>query len=195
MLSLAMIDIADAVPGRTLSLVWGEENGGTRKVTVERHKQVEIRVTLAPAPYASIARDDVSSHLKVSQMSSTVMIEIMERGVARSSCRLHRTARSSCGCRRAVTGSGRPATSELSSDDLRRWIGRCRRVVDKHDKAGLVVLVAKNGKVVHQKAFGMADVEAGAPMRTDSIMRLYTMTKPITSVALLTLYEQGQASS
>lgn len=65
-------------------------------------------------------------------------------------------------------------------------------VVDKHDKAGLVVLVAKNGKLVHQKAFGMADVEAGAPMRTDSIMRLYTMTKPITSVTLLTLYEQGR---
>jgi glycine cleavage system aminomethyltransferase T len=58
MLSLAMIDVAEAVPGRTLSLVWGEENGGTRKVTVERHKQVEIRVTLAPAPYASIARDE-----------------------------------------------------------------------------------------------------------------------------------------
>jgi vanillate/3-O-methylgallate O-demethylase len=57
MLSLGMIDIAGAVPGNELTLVWGEENGGTRKVTVERHKQIELRVTLAPAPYATVARD------------------------------------------------------------------------------------------------------------------------------------------
>jgi syringate O-demethylase len=57
MLSLATIDIAEAVPGNELVLVWGEENGGTRKPTVERHKQMELRATVAPAPYTSIARD------------------------------------------------------------------------------------------------------------------------------------------
>jgi glycine cleavage system aminomethyltransferase T len=57
MLSLATIDAAEAVPGHELTLVWGEENGGTKKLTVERHRQIELRVTVAPCPYASVARD------------------------------------------------------------------------------------------------------------------------------------------
>jgi glycine cleavage system aminomethyltransferase T len=61
MLSLAMVDVAEAVPGNELTLVWGEENGGTKKVTVERHKQIELRVKLAPAPYTDIARDSYRS--------------------------------------------------------------------------------------------------------------------------------------
>jgi glycine cleavage system aminomethyltransferase T len=56
MLSLATIDAAEAVPGNELALVWGEENGGTRKLTVERHRQIELRVTVAPCPYAAVAR-------------------------------------------------------------------------------------------------------------------------------------------
>lgn len=88
--------------------------------------------------------------------------------------------------------TGRPADVGVSAARLATLDSAMQAVVDKHDKSGLVVVIAKNGKVVHQKAFGMADIEAGAPMRTDSIMRLYTMTKPITSVALLTLYEQGR---
>ena len=58
MLSLAMVDVADAAPGTALTLVWGEEDGGTRKLTVERHKQIELRVTVAPAPYTSVAREN-----------------------------------------------------------------------------------------------------------------------------------------
>jgi glycine cleavage system aminomethyltransferase T len=61
MLSLATIDIAEAVPGNEVTLVWGEENGGTRKVTVERHKQIELRATVAPVPYTSVARDGYRS--------------------------------------------------------------------------------------------------------------------------------------
>ena len=57
MLSLAMIDASEAIPGNELTLVWGEENGGTKKVTVERHSQIELRVMTAPAPYARVARD------------------------------------------------------------------------------------------------------------------------------------------
>jgi vanillate/3-O-methylgallate O-demethylase len=37
--------------------VWGEENGGTKKVTVERHKQVEVRVKVSVTPYGSVARE------------------------------------------------------------------------------------------------------------------------------------------
>jgi glycine cleavage system aminomethyltransferase T len=57
MLSLATVDVAEATPGTELTLVWGEESGGTRKPTVERHRQIELRVTVAPAPYARAARE------------------------------------------------------------------------------------------------------------------------------------------
>ncbi|MDB5662701.1 MAG: hypothetical protein JWM38_2403 [Sphingomonas bacterium] len=56
MLTLAILDEEYAHPGTELTFVWGEENGGSKKVTVEPHTQVEIRATVAPAPYAEVAR-------------------------------------------------------------------------------------------------------------------------------------------
>lgn len=52
-LSIASIEEAYLEPGTELILVWGEPNGGSRKPRVERHRQIEIRVTVAPVPYAS----------------------------------------------------------------------------------------------------------------------------------------------
>ena len=56
MLSLSVIDSAWAKPGTEVTLVWGESGGGTSKPTVERHRQIEIRATVGPAPYADMAR-------------------------------------------------------------------------------------------------------------------------------------------
>lgn len=53
------------------------------------------------------------------------------------------------------------------------------------------LVVARHGQVVHQSVMGLADVEAGKPMREDSIVRIYSMTKPITSVAFMMLVEEG----
>jgi len=57
MLTLAMLDGEHAAPGTRVSLLWGEEGGGTRKPTVERHVQTEIRATVSPVPYSEVARD------------------------------------------------------------------------------------------------------------------------------------------
>ncbi len=57
MLSLGFVEEQYSKPGTQLTLVWGEENGGTKKTTVERHKQTELRVTVAPAPYAAVVRE------------------------------------------------------------------------------------------------------------------------------------------
>lgn len=59
-------------------------------------------------------------------------------------------------------------------------------------KAGVVVLIARHGRIAWEKAYGVADISSGKPLRTDAMFRLFSMTKPITSVALLTLYEQGR---
>jgi glycine cleavage system aminomethyltransferase T len=56
MLTLAVLDPAYAEPDTQVTFVWGEENGGTAKPTVERHKQTNIRATVAPAPYAESVR-------------------------------------------------------------------------------------------------------------------------------------------
>ena len=56
MVSLAMVDVAHSEPGAEVTLVWGEEGGGSIKPTVERHVQAEIRATVAPAPISDVAR-------------------------------------------------------------------------------------------------------------------------------------------
>jgi glycine cleavage system aminomethyltransferase T len=56
MLSLAMLDVAYAEPGTEVTVVWGEEGGGSTKPAVERHRQTEIRAIVQPAPISEIAR-------------------------------------------------------------------------------------------------------------------------------------------
>jgi glycine cleavage system aminomethyltransferase T len=57
MLSLAMIEVEHSTPGTEVTLVWGEEDGGSSKPTVEPHRQVEIRTTVGPVPFSAVARD------------------------------------------------------------------------------------------------------------------------------------------
>ena len=56
MLTLAILDAEHSEPGTEVTFVWGEEGGGSKKPTVERHTQLEIRATVAPVPYAEAAR-------------------------------------------------------------------------------------------------------------------------------------------
>ena len=56
MLSLGVVD-PDVEIGTELSLVWGEEGGGTGKTTVERHKQTEIRAIVSPVPYSKVVHE------------------------------------------------------------------------------------------------------------------------------------------
>jgi CubicO group peptidase (beta-lactamase class C family) len=67
-----------------------------------------------------------------------------------------------------------------------------QRLVDEKQLAGVVTVVARHGKVVHRKAFGKLDTAKDAPMQKDSIVRIYSMTKPIVGVAMMMLYEEGK---
>ncbi len=66
-----------------------------------------------------------------------------------------------------------------------------RNYIDPGKIAGCQVLVARHGHVAYFKSFGQMDRERQKPMRDDTIFRIYSMSKPITSVALMSLYEQG----
>ena len=56
MLTLAVLDAEHAEPGTEVTFVWGEEDGGSTKPTVERHVQTEIQAVVSPVPYAEVAR-------------------------------------------------------------------------------------------------------------------------------------------
>jgi CubicO group peptidase (beta-lactamase class C family) len=66
-----------------------------------------------------------------------------------------------------------------------------RRYVGPRKIAGALTLVARRGRIAYLKALGSMDLERGVALRDDTIFRIYSMTKPITSVALMTLYERG----
>ena len=85
-----------------------------------------------------------------------------------------------------------PETLGFSSERLVRIDKAMQEDIDRKKTGGIVVLIARHGTIAYHKAFGMADIESGKKMQTDSLFRLYSMTKPVTSVALLTLYEEGK---
>ncbi len=86
----------------------------------------------------------------------------------------------------------KPEDLGFSSKRLARIDASMQRYVDEKKLAGIVTLIARKGRVVHFEKFGMADIEAGKPMQFDSIFRIYSMTKPITSTAILMLMEEGR---
>jgi len=88
--------------------------------------------------------------------------------------------------------SAKPDTVGLSGDRLERIAGAVQRNVDDKRIAGAVTLVVRRGKVAWYKAQGMSDREASKAMPTDAMFRICSMTKPITSTAVMMLYEEGR---
>ena len=80
----------------------------------------------------------------------------------------------------------------LSSQRLARIDGWMDRLVAEGKLAGLGVTVARRGRVAYSRCCGLADRERGTPMAEDTILRIYSMTKPLTSLAIMMLYEEGR---
>lgn len=88
--------------------------------------------------------------------------------------------------------AAKPESVGLSSDRLERIATAVQRDVDDKRIAGAVTLVVRHGKVAWFKAQGMSDREAAKAMPADAMFRICSMTKPITSVAVMMLYEEGK---
>ena len=84
-----------------------------------------------------------------------------------------------------------PEEVGLSSERLARVSEAFEGYADDGRIAGAVGLVARHGKLAWAEAWGMRDLAAGDPMETDDIFRIFSMTKPITSVAVMMLWEEG----
>lgn len=85
-----------------------------------------------------------------------------------------------------------PSEVGLRSSEIESIRPAMERLVEDGRLAGTVTLVARRGRICHLEAVGFRDLESREPMATDSIFRIYSMTKPITSVAVLMLVEEGR---
>jgi CubicO group peptidase (beta-lactamase class C family) len=96
----------------------------------------------------------------------------------------------------APSAQQRPVTTAesvgVSSERLGRLHQGMQAFVDRHEAGGIVTLIARAGKVVDVHASGFQDVESRTPMKTDTIFRIASMSKPIASVAVMMLYEEGK---
>ena len=95
----------------------------------------------------------------------------------------------------AAAGKAVPARPErvgFSSESLQELDAAMQRIVDKKHLAGIVTLLARHGQVVHHKAYGLQDIDSQKPMQLDTIVRIYSMTKPIAGAAMMMLYEEGK---
>ena len=87
--------------------------------------------------------------------------------------------------------SADPEEVGLSKERLARLDGMLQTMVDERELAGVVALLARHGKVAFVDVAGVQDIESNRPMTRDSIFRIFSMTKPITGVAMMMLYEEG----
>ena len=85
-----------------------------------------------------------------------------------------------------------PEEVGLSSNGMARLSRHIQGYVDDGRLPGAISVVARHGKIVHFETYGERDVETGKAIEPDTIFRIYSMTKPIVSIALMTLYEEGR---
>ena len=100
-----------------------------------------------------------------------------------------------CGNSKVIHEEGLPKAAPedlgLSTETLDKIAPALQEYVDKGQLPGFLTVIAKDGKIVHFNPLGMRDVENQKPVEADTIFRIYSMSKPITSVAVMILYQDG----
>ncbi len=87
-----------------------------------------------------------------------------------------------------------PEDVGMSSDKLAKVDAAMEELISEKRIPGGVVMIARHGKVVHAKAYGQMDLDGDKPMAVDTIIRIYSMTKAITTTAAMMLVEEGKLS-
>ena len=86
----------------------------------------------------------------------------------------------------------KPEKVGVSSQRLQKIDLLAKRYVENDSYSGVVTLIARNGKIIHSNAEGSYGIDSDKPMAADTLFRIYSMTKPITAVAAMMLYEEGK---
>src|SRR5215472_485009 len=92
----------------------------------------------------------------------------------------------------ASVQTAKPEQTGFSSERLARIHEMVQSHMDAHDISGAVTLVARNGKVAHFEAHGLADIESKKAMSKDSLFWILSMTKPVVGTSVLMLVEEGK---
>lgn len=85
-----------------------------------------------------------------------------------------------------------PEEHGMSSEKLKDLEAAMQGLVDDGNVAGIITSIMRDGKVIHFETYGQMDMEKDKPMQEDALFRMYSMTKVITGVAVMTLYEEGK---
>lgn len=93
---------------------------------------------------------------------------------------------------KGVLMQGSPETAEISTERLKRIDNLVEQYISKQYIPGAAVLIARNGKIVYHKAFGMSDFEKKVPLKRDDIFRIASQSKAVTALAVMMLYEEGK---
>ena len=88
--------------------------------------------------------------------------------------------------------TAKPEQTGFSSERLARIHEMVQRHIEAHDISGAVTLVARNGKIAHFEAHGLADIDSKRPMSKDSLFWIMSMTKPVVGTATLMMIEEGK---
>jgi len=137
---------------------------------MRRLKEGAVRVPLRSIAAASVVVVGLWSSVPAFQSSATVRAAEMVRDMA------------------AAT----PESVGISSERLKRIDQTMKQWTDQQRLAGIVTVLTRHGKIVHSTANGKKDLRAADPVQRDSIFRIYSMTKPITGVAMMMLFEEGK---
>jgi CubicO group peptidase (beta-lactamase class C family) len=117
-----------------------------------------------------------------------LLVVVLLAGVAAGPAMLSATA-----ARQQATSKPAAAVVDgVSRERLKRLDVVLQEHVDRNRIAGIVVLVLRDGKPIYERALGWSDKEANRPMRVDSIFRIASQTKALTSAAILALVEEGR---
>ena len=92
----------------------------------------------------------------------------------------------------AESPQAKPEAVGMSAAKLDRVKTEVQKLVNDSKIAGAITIVARKGRIVHFEAYGMRDIDEKSPVTKDTIMRIYSMSKPITTVAAMILFEQGK---
>jgi CubicO group peptidase (beta-lactamase class C family) len=89
-------------------------------------------------------------------------------------------------------GEASPESVQISTERLSRIDNMLQQSIDSGWIAGAAGFIARDGKIIYNRAFGVSDLETGSPLKTDDIFRIASQTKAITSIAVMMLYEEGK---
>jgi CubicO group peptidase (beta-lactamase class C family) len=96
-------------------------------------------------------------------------------------------------CTKSTTlTEGTPESVHMSAERLQRIDNMLQQAIDSSWTAGAVGFIARDGKIIYNRAFGVSDLEAKIPMKTDDIFRIASQTKAVVSIAAMMLFEEGK---